>query len=82
MIEPELLDRHEVATLLGVSVRLVEYKAAGGELPGFVRPFGTLARWRRSVLMQWIADGTPDLRQAPQCSANSETDIGDADDLP
>lgn len=81
-VEPELLDRHEVALLLGISTRTVEYKAASGELPGFVRLFRSSARWRRSVLLEWISAGCPDVRQAPQCSAIPDSDIGDAADLP
>lgn len=82
MIEPELLDRHEAAALLGISTRLLEYRAAAGEVPGFCKPFGTLARWSKSALMDWIRRGCPDIRETPQCSANSETDIGDSGDPP
>lgn len=73
---PELLDRHQAADLLNVSLRQLELRSASGEIPGFVKPFGTTARWSRSALMAWIRRGCPDIR-IPQRSANSESGIDD-----
>jgi excisionase family DNA binding protein len=64
-IVPELLDRHQAAELLNISVRLLEYKTKSGELPGFRKLFGTSARWSRSELQRWIEAGCPDER-SPQ----------------
>jgi excisionase family DNA binding protein len=61
-IIPELLDRHQAAELLNISVRLLEYKTKSGELPGFRKLFGTSARWSRSELQRWIESGCPDGR--------------------
>lgn len=72
----ELMDRHEAAEFLGISIRLLEYRTASGEVPGFCRPFGTTARWSRTALMAWIDAGCPqNFRKAPQVSAISEPEI-------
>lgn len=75
-IRPELLDRYQSADLLNISVRQLEARSASGEIPGFVKPFGTTARWSRTALMAWIRRGCPDIR-IPQRSAIEETDIDD-----
>ena len=56
---PELLDRHQAAEMLNISVRLLHHKSKHGQVPGFLRLFGTSARWSRSALQRWIDDGCP-----------------------
>jgi len=56
-IPAELLDVRAVATLLGgCSVRHVFRMADGGRMPKPVR-LGSLVRWRRAEVLEWIANG-------------------------
>ena len=57
---PKLLTVDDVATLLNVSKRTIEYWQASGRLPGFVRVCGH-RRWRSDILTNWIDEGCPEL---------------------
>lgn len=57
----ELLDVRSVARLLGCSPRHVARLSERGEMPPG-RKLGTLTRWSRSELAEWIARGCPRLR--------------------
>ena len=76
-IIPILLNRIQAAALCNFSLRLLEYKTSSGEIPGFCKPFGTLARWDRKILERWVKDGCPDvrekLRNAPQTKIQAVT---------
>jgi excisionase family DNA binding protein len=60
---PRLLDVHAVASLLDCSPRHVYRLSDGGHMPRPLR-LGSLVRWDRSALEQWIADGCPSQRRA------------------
>jgi excisionase family DNA binding protein len=57
-IAPHLLTALQVATMLGVSKRLIWRLAAAGFLPGRVK-IGKLVRWRRDEIERWIVKGCP-----------------------
>lgn len=61
---PALLDVDQVAWQLGLCQRTIELKQAAGLLPGFVKMFGRHPRWRRDVILQWVAEGCPDCQKA------------------
>jgi len=54
----ELLDVRRVAALLDCSTRHVYRLADAGRMPRPVR-LGSLVRWRRAELEEWIAAGCP-----------------------
>jgi predicted DNA-binding transcriptional regulator AlpA len=56
---PLLLDIDQMAFHLGLSARTIELRQSAGCLPGLVRLFGRNPRWRRDVILQWIAEGCP-----------------------
>ncbi len=58
----QLLDVHDVASLLKCSARHVWRLSDAGKMP---RPMkiGALCRWRRSAIEQWIADGCRNCRK-------------------
>ena len=56
----KLLNIKQVATLLSVSRRTVEYWQSSGRLPGFVRLYGN-RRWRSDAIENWLAAGCPEL---------------------
>jgi excisionase family DNA binding protein len=60
---PALLDVRAVAQLLACSPRHVYRLADGGRMPP-PRRLGTLVRWSRAELDDWIAAGCPAVRQA------------------
>ncbi len=65
--EPSLLvDVQDVAAMLQCSARHVYRLADGGRMP---RPFkiGSLCRWDRLSILQWIADGCKAVRKTPGC---------------
>ena len=72
-IESLLLKRQEAAALIGFSVRTLEYKSARGEVPGFCKPFGGVARWNRQKLEIWCRDGCPEMRKGTQLENQAST---------
>ncbi len=50
-------------TYLGCSTRHVYRLADSGRMPRPIK-LGTLVRWPRAVIEQWIADGCPNVRNA------------------
>jgi len=56
--EPALLGVGEVARMLSCSPRTIYRLADSGRMPRPMR-LGTLVRWSREALEQWIADGCP-----------------------
>ena len=70
VVNAELLDVRSVAVLLGgCSTRHIYRLADAGRMPNAVK-LGTLARWRRSELEDWIRAGCPsgDRSRSPQAS--------------
>jgi excisionase family DNA binding protein len=57
-----LLDVRAVAALLGCSVRHVYRLADAGKMPPPVR-LGTLVRWSRAVVLDWVAQGCAPVRK-------------------
>jgi excisionase family DNA binding protein len=60
---PALLDVRAVAQLLTCSQRHVYRLADAGRLPA-PRRLGSLVRWSRQELEDWVAGGCPAVRQA------------------
>ena len=58
-----LLSVKDVARLLGCSSRHIYRMSDIGKMPRPVR-LGSLVRWNRSALEQWIAEGCQDCRRA------------------
>ena len=54
----ELLDAQSVAKFCGCSARTVRRLADAGRMPRPIK-LGSLVRWRRSELADWIASGCP-----------------------
>jgi excisionase family DNA binding protein len=61
-VEPALLDVRAVARMLDCSWRHIYRMADAGRLPRPIR-FGSLVRWRRSDVDQWLAEGCPSVRK-------------------
>lgn len=59
----KLLDVQAVAELLDCSTRTVFRLADAGRMPAPVK-VGSLVRWPRSAIEQWIADGCPPAESA------------------
>ena len=59
----KLLDVRAVAELLSCSSRHVYRLSDAGLMPRPLR-LGSLVRWRRELLDEWIIDGCPALRRA------------------
>jgi prophage regulatory protein len=57
-LPPALLEKRQVARLIGCSVRQVSRLVASGRMPPPVR-LGGLVRWSRTVVEAWIAEGCP-----------------------
>ncbi len=58
---PELLNVKAVATVLGgCSTRHVYRLSDAGRMPRPIK-LGSLIRWRRAELLQWLEDGCPDV---------------------
>lgn len=57
----KLLDVEHVADMLGCSRRHVYRLSDAGKMPAPVR-LGSLVRWNRSVLEDWLAAGCPAVR--------------------
>jgi excisionase family DNA binding protein len=55
-----LIDVEQIAAMLSCSTRHVYRLCDSGRMPRPVR-LGKLARWNRTVIEQWIADGCPAL---------------------
>jgi excisionase family DNA binding protein len=60
---PVLLDVRGVAALLGCSERHVYRLTDAGKMPSPVR-LGSLVRWRRQDIEEWIASGCRPYRKA------------------
>lgn len=56
-----LLSVDDVAALLAVSTRTIRRMADGGQMPRPVK-LGSLVRWRRSDVDEWLAAGCPSCR--------------------
>lgn len=54
----KLLDVQAVAALLGISARTVYRLSDAGRMPGPVK-LGSLVRWNRAAIDEWIAAGCP-----------------------
>ena len=62
VVSPELLDVRAVAALLGgCSTRHIYRLADAGRMPRPVK-LGTLVRWRRAEVLDWISAGCPAVR--------------------
>lgn len=59
---PQMIDVSEFATILACSVKHVRRMADAGKCPAPIR-LGTLQRWSRKVVDDWIAAGCPPIRQ-------------------
>jgi len=59
-----MLSVDDIATIyLGCSTRHVYRLADSGRMPRPIK-LGSLVRWPRAVIEQWIADGCPNVRNA------------------
>ena len=61
--ETKLLDRREVASLLGCSARQIQRLEADEAMPPAVRIGRRLVRWRRQTIEQWIGEGCPSYKR-------------------
>jgi excisionase family DNA binding protein len=68
--ESLLIDVEQVANLLNCSVRHVYRMVDSGRMPCPVR-LGTLCRWSRQTLTDWIATGCKPLAQAAKTKQQS-----------
>jgi len=59
--EPALLDVRQVASLLGCSTRHVYRMSDAGKMPRPIR-LGSLVRWSRASIDEWIAERCPPIR--------------------
>jgi len=57
----QLLNVKQVAKALGCTTRTVRRWAAEGRMPPSLR-IGRAVRWRRSDLIEWVAEGCPQSR--------------------
>lgn len=55
-MEPLMLDKPQVAQLLGVSEHTIERRVAAGHMPAPAK-LGQLNRWSKAILEKWIAAG-------------------------
>lgn len=62
--EPALLDASDVAGMLKCSARTVYRLADSGRMPAPVH-LGSLVRWSRMVLDEWVAEGCPSCKERP-----------------
>ena len=60
-----LLDVRAVAGLLGCSTRTVYRLSDAGRMPAPIR-LGSLIRWSRKTIEDWIQAGCPSMRKAVQ----------------
>ncbi|MCX7397252.1 MAG: hypothetical protein NT138_06170 [Planctomycetales bacterium] len=68
----------EVATALGVSIRLVQHWSAIGRLPDCIR-LGRSPRWRVSEIEQWVADGCPTCTDTQEDATQESADDDDSE---
>ena len=61
-VAPALLDVRAVASLVNCSQRTVYRLADAGKMPAPVH-LGSLVRWPKDVIDQWIKDGCPAVRK-------------------
>lgn len=59
---PAMLTVHDVARMLNCSARTVYRLCDSGRMPRSVK-LGTLVRWQREAIEQWIAGGCPKIRK-------------------
>lgn len=59
----KLLDVNQVGELLNCSPRHIYRLSDAGRMPKPLR-LGSLVRWNRDVINDWIASGCPDCRKA------------------
>lgn len=64
-ILPELLKPKEAARFLGMAERMLWRHSRSGTAPAPLR-IGGLSRYRRSELLEWLADGCPRIDGGPQ----------------
>ncbi len=64
-VQSEMLDLRAVAALMNCSPRHIRRLAAAGRMPAPVK-LGTLIRWPRRALQDWIAAGCPDFQDFKQ----------------
>lgn len=57
-----MLSAAEIAEQLGCSERHIRRLADSGQMPRPIK-LGSLSRFRRTVIEQWIEDGCPRIRQ-------------------
>jgi predicted DNA-binding transcriptional regulator AlpA len=57
--EPLLIDRAELARLLGRSVASIDRDDAAGRLPAALK-LGASKKWRRAEILAWTEAGCPD----------------------
>lgn len=62
-VDVALLDVRQVAEICGCAARTVYRLSDAGRMPQPVR-IGSLVRWRRADLDDWLAAGCPAVRQA------------------
>jgi len=60
--ENALIDVQQLAELLSCSTRHVYRLSDAGKMPGPVR-LGSLVRWNRAAIEEWIAAGCPSCRK-------------------
>ena len=61
----KLLDVRAVASLLGCSPRHIYRLSDGGKMPAPIR-LGSLVRWSRDAIDEWISAGCPSMRKGPR----------------
>ncbi len=55
---PLLVTKHEVANMLGVSIRTIQNRSRDGQMPKPIR-LGQLSRFRKQEIIDWINAGCP-----------------------
>lgn len=62
-----LISIRQVAEILGCSTRHIQRLADGGKMPKPIR-LGSLLRWPRQVIEEWVASGCPTCRTPAKVS--------------
>jgi predicted DNA-binding transcriptional regulator AlpA len=73
-----LWNLEEVATAVGVSIRLVQHWSSIGRLPACIR-LGRSPRWRVSEIKKWVADGCPTCTEPQEDAIESSSDDDDSE---
>lgn len=71
---PPLIDVNEVAAKLSCSTKHVRRMADAGRCPPPIR-LGSLQRWNRKVIDDWIAAGCPAVRHVRSAARTSPTPV-------